>query len=243
MCGRVRVNTLPGLNDVLPIYFVDKYGCVYGTNGMELKQHDNGKGYLTVSLKVKDKRRFKKAYVHRLVGFAFVENKNPDAYNEIDHIDSNKKNNHYKNLKWVDRSENMQNPITKAKMQGINGTKCYVYDFLLNYIGEFDSLLAASQEIKHDIKALNSRVAEYYILQDRDLNRILTINRKQKLQSVVITDIFTNEKLYFYSNREARRYFHGRVNITQAIQKNWTVKGRYKVRALNYKKLIGMLDL
>ena len=43
--------------------------------------------------------------------------------------------------------------------------------------------------------------------------------------------------------REARRFFDNKVNITQAIQHNWTVRGKYKVRNLNYKKLIGMLDL
>ena len=71
----------------------------------------------------------------------------------------------------------------------------------------------------------------------------MKLDRKQKLQSVVITDIETHKKFYFYSNREARRFFDNKVNITQAIQKNWTVKGKYKVRNLNYKKLIGMLDL
>ena len=39
------------------------------------------------------------------------------------------------------------------------------------------------------------------------------------------------------------KFFDNKVNITQAIQKNWTVRGKYKVRILNYKKLIGMLDL
>lgn len=243
MYGRVRVNTLPGHEKVLDIYSVDKYGNVYTKDGVELKQRDNGKGYMQVGLKVDGERRWQKCYAHRLCALAFVKNENPDLYYEIDHIDGNRKNNFYKNLRWVNRKKNMENPVTVERMQGIGGIPCSVYDFQLNFIGDFKSLFEAGKAINRAVPGVNVRVKEYYVLEDHNLSRVLSINRKQKLQSVVITDIITNEKMYFYSNREARRFFHGRVNITDAINKNWTVKGRYKIRVLNYKKLIGMLDL
>lgn len=242
MCDKIRVNTLPFCENVLDVYTVDKYGNVYGTNDIELSKHDNKKGYMVVSLKVKNKRRWLKAYIHRLVALAFVDGRT-ETKNEVDHIDGNKKNNKYNNLRWCDRKENMQNENTKEKMKNINGVKCFVYDYLLNYIGQFNSISEASKYLDVSIHKLNSRVSEYYILDKPDLQLVLQINKKQKLQSVVITDIETHEKHYFYSNREARRFFNNTVNITQAIQKNWTVRGKYKVRMLNYKKLIGMLDL
>lgn len=120
---------------------------------------------------------------------------------------------------------------------------CFVYDYRLNFVGKFGSVDEAEKAINRTIHGINTRAKEYYVLDSPDLKKVLKINRKQKLQSVVITDIETHKKFYFYSNREARRFFDNKVNITQAIQKNWTVKGKYKVRNLNYKKLIGMLDL
>lgn len=243
MYERKRVNTLSKeYEQVLDIYEIDKYGNVYGSNGIELKKSHNNKGYVQVSLKVKNKRRWKKCFIHRLVGLAFVCGRT-EQKNEIDHIDTNKDNNVWTNLRWVNRKENMNNENTVYNMWGMNGRECYVYDYLLNYVGKYSSINEAEKSIGVTIHSINTRVLEYYILDKPDLSMVLKINRKQKLQSVVITDIVTHEKYYFYSNREARRFFDNKVNITQAIQKNWTVRGRYKVRALNYKKLIGMLDL
>lgn len=243
MYERKRVNTLSTeYEQVLDIYEVDKYGNVYGTNGMELSKGHNSKGYVIVSLKVKNQRRWKKCFVHRLVGLAFVDGRT-EQKNEIDHIDTNKDNNVWCNLRWTDRKGNMKNENTIYNMWGKNGKECYAYDYLLNYIGKYSSLDEAGKDIGITIRGINTRVLEYYILDKPDLSMILKINRKQKLQSVVITDIETHGKHYFYSNREARRFFDNKVNITQAIQKNWTVRGKYKVRALNYKKLIGTLDL
>ena len=243
MYERIKVNTLAKeYEQVLDIYEVDKYGNVYGNNGMELKQSYNSSGYKQVSLKLKNKRRWKKCLVHRLVALAFVSSR-IEQYNEVDHLDTNKNNNKWNNLRWTDRIGNMSNENTVFKMWNQNGIECYVYDFKLNYIGKFGSLDEAQKAIGRVIHGINTRVKEYYILDSPDLKKVLKVNKKQKIQSIVITDIETNEKYYFYSNRQARKFFDGKVNITQAIQKNWTVRGKYKVRNLNYKKLIGMLDL
>lgn len=243
MYERIKVNTLAEeYEQVLDIYEVDKYGNVYGNNGMELKQSYNSSGYKQAPLKLKNKRRWKKCFVHRLVALAFVSGRT-EQYNDVDHIDTNKTNNKWNNLRWTDRIGNMSNENTVFKMWNQNGIECYVYDFKLNYIGKFGSLDEAQEAIGRVIHGINTRVKEYYILDSPDLKKVLKINKKQKIQSIVITDIETNEKYYFYSNRQARKFFDGKVNITQAIQKNWTVRGKYKVRNLNYKKLIGMLDL
>ena len=86
MYERKKVNTLAkDYEQVLDIYEVDKYGNVYGKDGNELK-------YKQVALKLKGERRWKKCFVHRLVGYGFVSG-HSEQYNEIDHIDTNKTNN------------------------------------------------------------------------------------------------------------------------------------------------------
>ena len=92
MYERIKVNTLDGYEQVLDIYEVDKYGNVYGKNGIELKQTYNSTKYKQVSLKLKNKRRWKKCFVHRLVALAFVDGRTKE-FNEVDHKDTNKENN------------------------------------------------------------------------------------------------------------------------------------------------------
>ena len=243
MYERKKVNTLANeYEQVLDIYEIDKYGNVYGKDGMEMSKKKNSKGYAIVSLKVKNERRWKKCLIHRLVAYAFVKGRTAER-NEVDHIDGNKLNNKAVNLRWCTRKENMANPNTVEKLWCQGGTRCYAYDFRLNYIGTYDSVNDARKDLGVCFNGVNVRTKQYYLLEDTNLGMVLKINRKQKLRSIVVTDIETHEKHYFHSAKEAMKFFDNKVNITQAIQKNWTVRGKYKVRILNYKKLIGMLDL
>jgi hypothetical protein len=68
------------------------------------KPSDNGRGYLYVAKIIDGKA--KHFYVHRLVAATFLPN--PNNYQEINHIDGNKKNNNVSNLEWCSRSDNLR---------------------------------------------------------------------------------------------------------------------------------------
>ena len=85
---------------VLKIKTVDKWGRI--TKEYEPKKHDNGNGYLYISVNYHGKM-FNLA-VHRLVAEMFVDGKN-EKTTEVHHIDGNKLNNNYKNLRWVSKKE------------------------------------------------------------------------------------------------------------------------------------------
>jgi len=53
------------------------------------------------------KKQRKNYSVHRLVAFAYCDNY--DESKQVDHIDRNKQNNHYLNLRWVSNSINCKN--------------------------------------------------------------------------------------------------------------------------------------
>ena len=46
---------------------------------------------------------------HRLIGFQWIENEDPQTKTQIDHTDRNKLNNHAENLRWTSPSENLKN--------------------------------------------------------------------------------------------------------------------------------------
>lgn len=70
-------------------------------------------GYLYVSL-YDDSQKRKYIGVHRIVALAWIPN--PNNFPHIDHIDGCRTNNAISNLRWVTRSMNMNNPITKERL-------------------------------------------------------------------------------------------------------------------------------
>lgn len=245
MYERKQVSTLPGFENINDTYTIDSYGIVR-VNDKVLNPADNGHGYKYIGFYVKAKNRntksrYLKAYVHRLVAMAFIDN--PDNKPEVDHINRIRDDNRVINLRWVTKIENANNQLTKERMIGINSNGlCYVYDYKAQFIGEFPSLCQANI-FTNTAGKINKKVGQYFFLDKNDVRLIPRINKNCKANSIVITHIHTNEKYYFHSNREARRFFSNKINITDAIKSDATIYGLYKVRNLNYKKLIDSLDL
>ena len=84
------------------IYKIDEYGNVFYKNGRMLRPYISNKGYKTIDLS-KNGNRYKYT-IHRLVAINFIPN--PNNYPIVLHLDNNKLNTHYTNLKWGTYSEN-----------------------------------------------------------------------------------------------------------------------------------------
>ena len=87
-------------------YTVFEDGKIIGPSGKELTWRYDKDGYPIVSVAGRS------VGVHRLVAMAFVLN--PHNYNEVDHIDGNKKNPSADNLEWVSHQENVRRAAARG---------------------------------------------------------------------------------------------------------------------------------
>lgn len=123
-------------------YSVSESGIVRrNRDGFILKQCTDRYGYHYVSL------NGKKCKIHRLVAEAFI---GPVEGYEIDHIDTNRTNNHVFNLRIVTRKENANNPLTilNLKKHSDEYKKKYSRKVKDNNGNYFQSIIEASRQTK-----------------------------------------------------------------------------------------------
>lgn len=84
---------------------VQKGTTIQHRKGRIMSLRENRDGYYIAKLNVDGKS--KNVAIHRLVALHFVENKDPEVFNEVNHIDRNRKNNNADNLEWCTHKYNV----------------------------------------------------------------------------------------------------------------------------------------
>ena len=109
----------------------------------------NSGGYAQVHLRIGIKNKNGKfETVHRLVAKAFCENPDPEQKYIVDHIDHNRKNNYYKNLRWVTPKENVLNSNPRKPRIYKERTPIVLLNAETNeLIKEFPNTLVAAKEL------------------------------------------------------------------------------------------------
>lgn len=131
-------------------YQISNYGrCrnvarLSGQNKGVLKPRQNKKtGYEQYTILANGAKHY--LYAHRLVAQYFIPNNNCKK-NEVNHKDGNKQNNHYTNLEWVDKQENMKhafaNRLVKGTQKPVN-----VFNLKGEFIAQYDSITHAYRSL------------------------------------------------------------------------------------------------
>ena len=92
-------------------------GTIQPLKGKICAMCPDNNNYIKVSLCKNGKYALK--LVHRLVAIAFIPN--PENKPEIDHINTDRKDNRVENLRWCTHKENVNNPLTISKYNANTG--------------------------------------------------------------------------------------------------------------------------
>ena len=113
-------------------YTVFEDGKIIGPSGKELTWRYDKDGYAIVQVAGRS------VGVHRLVAMAFVPN--PHNYNEVDHIDGNKKNPSADNLEWVSHQENVRRAAARGSYSGERNSRAILNKYEVIFIREANKL-------------------------------------------------------------------------------------------------------
>lgn len=107
-------------------YFSNEYGELFSSKYRKLrklKSYTNHKGYNMYRVSING--RVKAYSQHHISYWVNVSEFDTSDGLQIDHIDGNKQNNHYTNLRRISSKGNINNPVTKIKLYGrVPSNKC-----------------------------------------------------------------------------------------------------------------------
>ena len=193
-------------------------------------------GYPNISIRVKNEKHAWHPRVHRLVAELFCENDDIVNKIQVDHIDSNKINNKFNNLRWVTKSENQMNKkpsiLEKNKIEDdeefrsigiitLNDDISYdLSDYKINknkvIINKHKCVMSVSidKRITFNITVDKKRIRIHLyvdriylqVFEDLPYNSTKDINKATYKNKAV--NIVTNETLIFSSLKEAADHFN-----------------------------------
>ena len=137
------------------LYEINEYGVLRNVKSKKIVNgYTENNGYQRVRIENKCLGGVIRTSIHQLVAEAFIPN--PNGMTEINHIDTDKQNNHVSNLEWTDHSGNMKH----AYAHGINTRPLREHSEetrkqVTNGIRVFESISSAAKWLAENGRAKN----------------------------------------------------------------------------------------
>lgn len=151
--------------------------------GKILKEFNHKHNYSCVNLWKNNKA--KTFLIHRLVAQAFIPN--PNYYNEINHIDNNRKNNVVSNLEWCTHKENENHKWNTGN--GVSpflkySKTVFCFNFKTKEIIKYDSMIKCCKAENISIHNLKKHINNNDKINNKmyfnDITKVLFIERIEK---------------------------------------------------------------
>lgn len=226
------------INNIETNYLIYNDGRCYSLTSKRFLKPKTTLKYDRYSLSVNNKVYDR--YIHRLVAEYFVEKTN-EAANEVNHIDGNTKNNHYSNLEWVTKSDNLKHQRENYLYER---TKIKQYSLKGDFIREWNTCSQVEHELKISAKSVNNCCNRKqknaggfqwcYENEEESIIKSSEYNFKLRSQKVLMLDKDENIVEEFEKVSDVYVYFNKRDNgyITQVLKGKrksaWGYKFQYK---------------
>lgn len=133
------------------LYEVNEYGIVRNVKSKKIvRGYIEKNGYVSMRFENKCLGGVVRTTAHRLVAEAFIPN--PDNLSEVNHIDSNRANNHVSNLEWVSHSENMKHAYVHNRMPQLHTNHIKARKQITNGTEIFESISSAGEWLAQNKK-------------------------------------------------------------------------------------------
>jgi len=133
------------------LYEVNEYGIVRNVKSKKIvRGYIEKNGYVRMRFENKCLGGVVRTTAHRLVAEAFIPN--PDNLSEVNHIDSNRANNHVSNLEWVSHSENMKHAYVHNRMPHLHTNHIKARKQITNGTEIFESISSAGEWLAQNKK-------------------------------------------------------------------------------------------
>lgn len=162
----------------------------YKKPGIEVRHHDNGKGYRVLSL-YKDGVQHQ-VTVHRLVAQAFIPN--PKNLPQVNHKDGDKSNNRVSNLEWVTAKENTEHAINSLGHDAGGANRIFTEEEVIKIRSDDRSGREIASEYGTSATTIDAiRSGRTYSSFSGHIRKI-GHERERKLTSSQVIDIRTSDK-------------------------------------------------
>lgn len=244
-----------------PRYFVNRNGSVWDSKNNKILPHRHSiLLYPTVYLQDQATKQ-KCLLVHKLVALAWVSNNDYINNNVIDHIDNNKKNCYYKNLRWCSSNLNVTKRQHGNEKNGSIITRNADTGEIKEYLNMsecsldlFNSKVDTNASILRFGKIWKTPKGRFEIYKKTDFKKWAFANNEVKNYNYLLI-INNKNKKYFSSVEELKKEFgiSSKLNKSKALEKissyfkteckliNISGKGKYEnnvVRVYNIKTKI-----
>ena len=196
------------------------------TNKRVLKVESNKHEYRITRIEKKS------TSIHVIIAKTFCENDDPSKKTQVNHKDSNKRNNNANNLEWISPSDNVKHAISKGRKDGKPALRPIRVKYRDGTVNNFNSVqdAATNTEISKCsiFNSIKKHDGAYYGVKGvKDITKLIPLYVFEYINTPIIDDKVVFKKVSLEGFTHLIAYVDGRLYNDKHKQITGTDDGRY----------------